>query len=187
VTYAGEADAPEGYDGDWGTPPELVGPIARALDGFDLDPAGRTPREIEAEGEGAEQFAENVWDVRPGTPDGAAEEWFGDVWLNPPYGRKENPEWAEVFSDQVDCGLPDSVTALVPASTTADWFHDHYLSRADWVAFPDTRLRFVAGGSYAKARFGNALFHWSADTRPRDDDVVRALSGVGAVLEVADR
>ena len=185
MTYAGEAGAPEDYDGDWGTPPKLVEPIAEALGGFDLDPTGRTPREIEAEGEGAEQFADYVWDVRESTPDGG-EGWFGDVWFNPPYGREENPAWGRVFADQVASESVVTATALVPASTTADWFHDHYLSAADWVAFPDTRLKFVAGGSYAKARFGNAIFHYNADGGHREADVVAALSEIGTVLEVSE-
>lgn len=58
---------------EWGTPEYVVSPLSDALDGFDLDPAS-----------GAEPvpYADERYTVED---DGLAQDWFGDVWLNPPY------------------------------------------------------------------------------------------------------
>ena len=68
---------------EWGTPPYIVEPLSEAINGFDLDPAS-----------GAESvsFADTRYTKEE---NGLIQDWFGDVWLNPPYGRGHNEQWAK--------------------------------------------------------------------------------------------
>jgi phage N-6-adenine-methyltransferase len=129
---------------EWGTPEWVVEPLEDAIGGFNLDPAsGAEPR----------PYAEERW--TGDEIDGLARDWFGRVWLNPPYGRSHNPRWAEKVREQVVARRPRSVTALVPASTSTDWWQDSY-AHADAVTFLDTRLSFVGSGD-TSASFASCI------------------------------
>jgi len=65
---------------EWGTPPGFVSPLAAALGGYDLDAAS---------GAEPEPYADDQLTIED---DGLTTPWYGRVWLNPPYGRKHNPE-----------------------------------------------------------------------------------------------
>lgn len=121
---------------EWGTPPTIVRTLVEALGEledadarlFDLDPAS-----------GAEPFpyARTRWTK---ADDGLARDWFGHVWLNPPYGRRINDVWAGWAYHQVVSGNVDSLTALVANSSSTDWF-DLY-ARAPVRCDLDQRLKF---------------------------------------------
>ena len=68
---------------EWGTPKKYVLPLSNTIDGFDLDPAS-----------GAEPtpYADTRYTKED---DGLVQDWFGHVWLNPPYGREHNLNWAK--------------------------------------------------------------------------------------------
>jgi len=152
--------------GKYGTPEYIVEPLADAVGGFDLDPAA-----------GAEPTPYADERVVPGPGDtttsggGLDMDWHGDVWLNPPYGRAENPAWAEKVREQL--GNVDSITCLIPSSTTAAWFQDTY-SVFDYVALPGFRIEFVSGASFAPAGFDNMIAAYG----DLPDDYPEALAGL---------
>lgn len=99
---------------EWGTPSNIWEPLADALGGFDLDPAsGCEP----------EPIAPVRYTVED---DGLETPWFDDVFVNPPYGRGINATWAERIAEQAENEMVDTITALVPASSGAAWWHEHY-------------------------------------------------------------
>lgn len=56
--------------------------------------------------------------------DGLARDWFGDVWLNPPFSRIA--EWMAKAAREVAAGRARSVSALLPANRTEQpWWHQH--------------------------------------------------------------
>lgn len=126
---------------EWGTPEWIIEPLEAAQSGFDLDPAaGAEPR----------PYAETRYTIED---DGLNTPWFGDVWLNPPYGRTENPEWAKRVVNQLDnC---TSITALVPAATSTDWWQDYYAEHAHTFCFLDERVDFHGGDQ--SATFANVI------------------------------
>jgi len=129
---------------EWGTPEWVVEPLERAVDGFDLDPAaGAEPR----------PYADERWTGEE--IDGLQRDWYGRVWLNPPYGRGHNPRWAAKVTEQVSARHPHSITALVPASTSTEWWQGHYAD-ADAVTFFDSRLSFVGSGD-TSASFASCI------------------------------
>lgn len=149
MTSWGSEHVDEEYGPGWGTPEYIVEPLEDAMGGFDLDPAaGAEPR----------PYAEDR--ILPGPDDspteggGLDEKWYGDVWLNPPFGRWENPAWAEKV--QQELSNVDSMTCLVPSSTAANWFQDTYES-FDLLAFPGFRIEYLSGDSFAPAGFDSVI------------------------------
>jgi len=81
--------------------------------------------------------------------------WFGNVWLNPPYGR-ETTDWLKKMHDYRN-GI-----ALVFARTDCRWYHD-YVVNADGLLFLKGRVKFVDGLGITKgsgAGSGSMLISW---------------------------
>ena len=128
---------------EWGTPPWIVEPLSDSIGGFDLDPcSGAEPK----------PYAENRYTVED---DGLAQDWFGNIWFNPPYGREENPTWAEKAYIESQRDEVKSITALVPASVETDWFQQNY-GKADALTFLDKRVDFI-GDSDNGASFPSVI------------------------------
>jgi len=90
--------------------------------------------------------------------DGLTSDWYGRVWLNPPYG-KHTPQWlAKMHSHR-------NGIALLFARTDCAWFHD-YVAKADAILFLKGRVKFVDGlgiSSGNGAGSGSMLIAWGRD------------------------
>jgi len=98
--------------------------------------------------------------------DGLVQEFYGRVWLNPPYG-KQTPNWLAKMHTHRN-GI-----ALLFARTDCAWFHD-YVAKADAILFLKGRVKFVdglgvSGGNGAGS--GSMLIAWGRDN-------VQALLGI---------
>jgi hypothetical protein len=104
----------------WLTPPELV----RSLGEFDLDPCSEEvmPWEI----------AKNKFTEKD---DGLAQQWFGRVFMNPPYGPKLDP----FLHKMAEHG---NGIALVFARTETRAFFRNVWGRADAIMFLRGRVKF---------------------------------------------
>jgi len=147
---------------EWGTPSYIWKPLAEALDGFDLDPASGAESEPIAETCVSLPTDEHNYgsaviegDSKRVFDDGLERKWSGDVWVNPPYSRKNNPRWADKFWESMHNHSVDTITALVPASTSTNWWHDNY-AKADYFTFIDHRVGFE-GDVDGKASFASVL------------------------------
>jgi len=149
----------------WGTPEWIWKPLAGALDGFDLDPAS-----------GAETIpiADTRYTVED---DGLSQEWFGDVWLNPPYGRSFNRTWAEKAKSESHRESVDTLTALVPSSTGSNWFQETYAD-ADYMTHVSGRVQFHGAGD-TSATFYNVIATWG----DVPDEYIDALNEIGEVYQ----
>lgn len=83
--------------------------------------------------------------------DGLSKEWYGNVWLNPPYGRAI-PEWLEKCNEQIKRKEVESIMVLVPARTDTKWFHELIMPHAYLVflikgRFNHERSNAVAGAN----------------------------------------
>jgi phage N-6-adenine-methyltransferase len=147
----------------WGTPEWIWRPLSGALGGFDLDPAS-----------GAETtpIADSRFTVED---DGLAQSWYGDVWLNPPYGRSFNRKWAEKASQEAQRDSVDTLTALVPSSTGSNWFQETYAD-ADYMTHVSGRIQFNGAGD-TSATFYNVIATWGDVT----DEYIQALKEIGTV------
>ena len=80
------------------------------------------------------------------------------IYVNPPYGRKENKAWARKIAEQASL-LPRglSIVALVPANTETKWFGE-YWKDADVICFVRGRLKFQ--GAEHVADFASAIIYF---------------------------
>jgi hypothetical protein len=110
---------------EWLTPPE----ITWSLGSFDLDPCSPVIRPWDT---ALHHF--NIND------DGLSREWFGRVWLNPPFGR-EAVKWLRKMADHGN-GI-----VLIPARTETAMFYECVWNRADAILFIQGRphFHFVTG------------------------------------------
>jgi DNA N-6-adenine-methyltransferase (Dam) len=105
---------------EWLTPPDIISRLGQ----FDLDPCSPIHR---------------LWDTAKThysiVDDGFSKEWFGRVWLNPPYGR-EAAAWLERLAAH------GNGVALIFARTETEMFFDHVWDKADALLFFKGRLHF---------------------------------------------
>jgi phage N-6-adenine-methyltransferase len=150
---------------EFATPSFFWQPIADAVDGFDLDPAAGANDEFRAD----VQYTKE--------DDGLAQDWFGKVWLNPPFSLKS--EFLQKTIEEIVAGRVDLVVVLLPVDTSTDWFHD-YVSQASAVFFLNGRLRFSGpGASNRDPNFGIML----AVFGECPEDLLDVLSANGMVFK----
>lgn len=106
---------------EWLTPPALI----KSLGEFDLDPCSPIVRPWDT--------ARNHFTI---LDNGLLKEWFGRVWLNPPYGR-QLIHWLNRIA------LHGDGTCLCFARTDTDAFQQFVFPFADSILFLDGRLTFL--------------------------------------------
>ena len=94
------------------TPPEIVEAARATMGGIDLDPASS------ARANEIVQAAQYITVEQ----DGLSQPWFGRVWMNHPFGRKENPLWIQKLMDERLSGSLLQVCCITFASTSEQWF-----------------------------------------------------------------
>lgn len=113
------------------TDPQLWRPLARAVGGFDVDPAAGCEPEAIATDSYTE--AEN----------GLEQSWEGNVWLNPPFSDKGR--WYREIVNQYPENS-DRVVALAPCDASTEWFQ-RWFSTCDVLCMLEGRKHFLGDGS----------------------------------------
>ena len=151
---------------EWYTPSWLIERVRRFYDDkLDLDPASD---ESANQMVGADTFYTRE-------DDGLQKEWFGNVWLNHPYGRKENDQWSNKIIHARWEGA-DQVTGICYASTSEKWCN-RIITTADVICFISGRIKFIdartgePGGSSQK---GSMIYYYG----PEPKKFVRNFDGV---------
>jgi len=80
--------------------------------------------------------------------DGLKSDWWGRVWLNPPYGRQLK-EWMEKANSELRSGRVELIVALLPARTDTRWFHESVVDQGHEVRFIKGRVKYGEGVSPA--------------------------------------
>jgi phage N-6-adenine-methyltransferase len=168
---------PSNGDDEYATPPWLWRKLARAVDGFDLDPAS-----------GAESTP--IADTRfTREDDGLSKAWHGDVWLNPPFGdasstgRGGREKWLTKARNEVNRDDVRTVTVLLPVDTSTSWFHKHVVE-ADTICFMDSRIEFE--GEQAEETGNTSFATYIAVFGDVPDRLTDALESLGAVFRGRD-
>lgn len=129
----GHQRAYEGKNDEWLTPPHIV----KSLGEFDLDPCSPVNKPWNT--------AKNHYNKND---NGLEKEWFGRIWLNPPYGA-ETIFWMEKIS------IHDNGIALIFARTETKMFHKYVWNQASALLFLEGRLHFhYVDGKRAKLNAG---------------------------------
>jgi phage N-6-adenine-methyltransferase len=119
---------------EWSSPREVVEPLADDVGGFDLDPCS---------GAESSPFAESVYTE---ADDGLKQEWFGTVWVNPPYS--EMWDWVNKAATEAAAGEADSVFFLCKGDSSTEWWQAAHAS-ASVICAIDHRLTFGDSGNSA--------------------------------------
>lgn len=109
---------------EWYTPPEII----RCLGEFDLDPATS---------ETAININNSAWDYYTKDDDGLKLDWYGRIWLNPPY---RNP-FIKLFMEKM--AKHNNGIALVYNRCDSAWFQDYVLNAAHSLLFLCKRIYFI--------------------------------------------
>lgn len=95
---------------EWTTPQIIINKTLELFGEIDLDPCSNPDfPNIPAKN----HFTEK--------DDGLSKDWFGKVYMNPPYGRGLK-KWIFYLCEQFETGNVEEAIALVPSRTDTDWF-----------------------------------------------------------------
>jgi ParB family chromosome partitioning protein len=157
---------------EWYTPSEFIGAARRVMGGIDLDPAS-------CEVANRTVKAENFYSAED---DGLSKEWFGRVWLNPPYSGDMIGPFCEKVASSVEKGLVSEAIVLVHNSTETAWFA-RLVDAASAVVFPTRRIQFVGRDGVTPAGSplrGQAFVYFGE----RKDEFMREFLGFGWGAEI---
>lgn len=115
------------HDDEWYTPEQYIESARRVMGSIDLDPASNdfANETVKA----TTYFDEGM--------NGLEQEWFGNIWLNPPYSSALIQQFAEKLADSVF----DQAVVLVNNATETAWFRT-LIENADAVVFPTGRIKY---------------------------------------------
>lgn len=132
----------------WHTPSAVLEVLYGIFGQFDLDPCSPTTDRRSAPVRARVRFTAE--------DDGLSLPWFGQVFLNPPYGRKL-PNWTAKAMAEIAHGQVRAIVAVLPARPDTRWWHRDIAGHAH-ISFLRGRLRF--GDGEQSAPFPSVLVIW---------------------------
>lgn len=157
-------------ENEWYTPDEFIDLARTVMGGIDLDPASShvANQTIKAE----RFFSQET--------NGLEQDWFGKVWLNPPYAQPAIAQFADKMVAEWEARRVESAIVLTHNYTDTAWFQK--LARAaSGICFTRGRVRFVSPtGELAAPTQGQAFFYFGHDLTIFED----VFAEVGFVVEV---
>lgn len=132
----------------WYTPPHVIERVRRSLGSIELDPCAEAEKSVPA----LNHFTEE--------DNGLKHEWWGTVYMNPPYGKGDKGivPWVRKLTEEYESGRVTAALALVPARTDTAWFA---MLRDYPRCFIRGRLKF--SGYDNSASFPSAAFYLGDD------------------------
>lgn len=159
---------------EWFTPSYIVDAAREVMGGIDVDPA--SCELANARHVGADRFysAED---------DGLAHDWFGRVWMNPPYSNGLLRKFVQKLASQIAAGNVTQATVLVNNGTETRWCQELF-GMSDGACFIRGRVQFYRpDGTTGPPLQGQVIFY-VGDEPMKFLDV---FSGLGAVALVTKR
>lgn len=163
---------------EWYTPPKIIEAVRELFGGtIDLDPCSN------AKGAAANVPARVHYTQED---NGLFQPWFGNVYMNPPYGAREIVPWIERVRMEYEARRVTAAVVLVKAATSARWFRT--LSPKYIRCEVAGRLKF--SGHPDSAPFSSVLFYLGddvqrfADVFGRHGVIVGPWAAVRGVAEV---
>lgn len=133
-------------DDEWYTPPQYIESARSVMGSIDLDPASN-------------DFANET--VKAGTyytetDNGLEKEWFGNVWLNPPYSAS----LVQLFADKVVNSDFKQAIVLVNNATETAWFRK-LIDKASAIIFTTGRIKYrKRDGEHGSPLQGQAFLYF---------------------------
>lgn len=156
------------------TQPHIIEAVRKAMGGITLDPASC---------EAAQAIVKAThWIGLPN--DGKAASWFGNVWVNWPYSRENNPLWSDkIIEEYVHNGDVIAICSITWLSGSSNWFqamHDN----CDAYCILNQRPRFIDAATMQempKAMKDGIVWYFGHDVR-RFAEALREFGSIGRPL-----
>jgi len=137
-------------ENEWYTPRVYIEAARDVMGAINLDPASS---QIANQIVGAEQFY-TLQD------DGLVRNWFGNVWLNPPYAQPYIAHFTKKAADEFAAGNIDQAIVLTHNYTDTAWFHTA-AGQCTAICFTRGRIGFLdPAGNKAAPTQGQAFFYY---------------------------
>jgi phage N-6-adenine-methyltransferase len=134
---------------EWYTPERIIDLVIEVFGQIDLDPCSNSDDPGTANVPARKYYTAQT--------DGLAQQWFGKVYMNPPYGDEIGP-WIEKLVSEFKSGRVVEAITLVPARTDTAWIQPLY----DYaLCFVRGRLKFV--GAENSAPFPSLIVYLGPD------------------------
>ena len=151
---------------NWVTPEVIINAVIQTMGAIELDPcspsdSGPVPAKT--------HFTKET--------DGLNQEWFGRVYMNPPYGRNIRL-WVEKAISEYESRQVSEAILLLPARTDTKWFQ--LLGQYPWCAVKG-RLKFSDHEN--SAPFPSAVFYLGKNYV----EFIESFSPLGIIWEVSER
>lgn len=117
---------------EWYTPPKYLKIARKIMGSIDLDPASN---EFANKNVKAKTFYTKE-------DNGLVKEWFGNVWLNPPYSQPLIQQFSEKLVEEIKTGNVNKACVLVNNATETRWMQ-MLLKECDYVWFPSGRIKYL--------------------------------------------
>lgn len=133
-------------DNEWYTPVEYLESARAVLGTINLDPASN---EFANERVQAEMYYTEE-------DNGLEQEWYGSIWLNPPYSSDS----VKPFAEKLINSKFDEAIVLVNNATETEWFN-LLISKASAIVFPKGRIQFdKRDGKHGSPLQGQAFIYY---------------------------
>ena len=119
-------------ENEWYTPGRFIEAARSVMGNIDLDPASS---ELANETVRATSYF-TIED------NGLILEWFGNVWMNPPYSQPQITQFTELLSDKFDSGEIEQACVLVNNATETGWFQ-RMLESCNSICLLKSRVKFI--------------------------------------------
>ena len=140
---------------EWFTPAEYIELARTVLGSIDLDPASH----IEAQ----RTVCAGTFFTKE--QDGLQQEWFGNVWLNPPYAQPYIDHFANKMAEEIEVNRITAAIMLTHNYTDTAWFH-RLVGVMDAICFTRGRVKFEEpDGTVAAPTQGQAFFYYGAQVK----------------------
>lgn len=158
-------------ENEWYTPNFYLDPVRKVIGGnIDLDPASSDRAQLNV-------LATNHFTEKD---NGLEQDWFGNVWLNPPYAQPAISHFIDKTVNEWENGNLISAFVLTHNYTDTAWFQKLAQSAAA-ICFTRGRIRFVSpDGELASPTQGQAFFYLGSEK----EKFSRVFSEIGFVAEV---
>ncbi len=136
---------------EWYTPSDYIELARAVMGGIDLDPASSDKANEVVQ-------AKTYYTAED---DGLSQDWYGNVWLNPPYSSELITKFTEKLIEELP--IMSQALVLVNNATETEWF-SKLVNKASAVCFPRSRVKFyMPDGTVGAPLQGQALLYFGVE------------------------